>query len=205
MCHFQASKNTGHQKKKLPLMFQILSTESEQVAKISFRSQPITFALVRLGLAGFARLIPGDVYQVTVNHGHQKWRTKGRVGNNLQHWDNDTFLFKSLVGDVFNIKVSASNKTLQTCPTFRPQSGVCASLCRPTCFLAINPHPSFPTLPEHGLPCSFDANKAPLVNKMQQDSQGRLPLRKIGTVQTRQEMWLEDFKKTRNTKGNKRK
>ena len=58
-----------------------------------------------LGLAGFARLIPGDVYQVSVTHGQQKWKTKGRVGTNSQHWDNDTFLFKALVGDVFAIKV----------------------------------------------------------------------------------------------------
>ena len=64
------------------------------------------------GLAGFARLIPGDVYQVSITHGQQKWKTKGRVGNNTQHWENDTFLFKALVGDVFAIKVNSIFKKL---------------------------------------------------------------------------------------------
>lgn len=57
-------------------------------------------------MAGFARLCPGDVFEVTVRHGTQKWKTKGRIektGN--QKWDIPEFNFKAVVGDIFNIKV----------------------------------------------------------------------------------------------------
>ena len=57
-------------------------------------------------MAGFARLCPGDVFEVTVRHGTQKWKTKGRIektGN--QKWDTPEFTFKAVVGDIFTIKV----------------------------------------------------------------------------------------------------
>ena len=58
------------------------------------------------GMAGFARLCPGDVFEVTVRHGTQKWKTKGRVekGGN-QKWEIPEFVFKAVVGDIINIKV----------------------------------------------------------------------------------------------------
>ena len=57
------------------------------------------------GLVGFARMMPGDVYEVILRHGHQKWKSKGKIGINTQAWDHNTFVFKAMVGDVFNIKV----------------------------------------------------------------------------------------------------
>ena len=57
------------------------------------------------GLVGFARLIPGDVFEVSLKHGHQKWRTKGRQGTAAQTWEQPNHVFKALVGDVTNIKV----------------------------------------------------------------------------------------------------
>ena len=63
-------------------------------------------------MAGFARLCPGDVFEVTVRHGTQKWKTKGRIektGN--QKWDVPEFNFKAVVGDIINIKVSNSSQS----------------------------------------------------------------------------------------------
>lgn len=58
------------------------------------------------GMAGFARLCPGDVFEIVVKHGHQKWKSKGRIEKNgTQKWDHPDFKFKAVIGDVFNIKV----------------------------------------------------------------------------------------------------
>lgn len=51
-------------------------------------------------------MMPGDVYEVIVRHGHQKWRSKGKLGLNSQCWENNVFVFKALVGDILSIKVS---------------------------------------------------------------------------------------------------
>ncbi|XP_063400417.1 rho family-interacting cell polarization regulator 2-like isoform X5 [Mytilus trossulus] len=57
------------------------------------------------GMAGFARLCPGDVFDITLRHGSQKWRSRGRVektGN--QRWENPEYTFKSVIGDGLHIK-----------------------------------------------------------------------------------------------------
>ena len=61
------------------------------------------------GLVGFARLIPGDVYEVTTRMGLQKWKTKGRIRMNAQQWDNDMFVFKVNLQDILRIKVCGFN------------------------------------------------------------------------------------------------
>ncbi len=59
-----------------------------------------------VGMAGFARLCPGDVFEVSIRHGPQKWKTKGRIEkNNTQKWDQPEFIFKALVGEVLALKV----------------------------------------------------------------------------------------------------
>ncbi|KAL8580671.1 hypothetical protein ACOMHN_004713 [Nucella lapillus] len=64
-----------------------------------------TFNCKLKGMAGFARLCPGDVFEVTIRHGPQKWKTKGRIEkNNTQRWDIPEFTFKSLVGEILVIK-----------------------------------------------------------------------------------------------------
>jgi hypothetical protein len=57
-------------------------------------------------MAGFARLCPGDVFEIVLKHGTQKWKSKGRIEKNgCQRWDNPEYKFKAVIGDVFNIKV----------------------------------------------------------------------------------------------------
>lgn len=65
--------------------------------------------IVVAGMAGFARLCPGDVFEVSIRHGPQKWKSKGRIEkNNTQRWDVPEFTFKSLVGEILIIKVIPS-------------------------------------------------------------------------------------------------
>ncbi|RWS13978.1 protein kinase pkn/prk1: effector-like protein [Dinothrombium tinctorium] len=65
-----------------------------------------TLLLQMKGIQGFARLCPGDVFEVTIKHGdNQKWKTKGRVlKNGNQTWDSQQVLFKALLGDILSIK-----------------------------------------------------------------------------------------------------
>ncbi|XP_078685427.1 rho family-interacting cell polarization regulator 2-like isoform X12 [Branchiostoma floridae x Branchiostoma belcheri] len=59
------------------------------------------------GMAGFARLCPGDVYDLLVRYGPQKWRLRGRVERDLtQVWDNQEVVFQPLIADMLNFKVS---------------------------------------------------------------------------------------------------
>ncbi|KAK3102582.1 hypothetical protein FSP39_012348 [Pinctada imbricata] len=64
-----------------------------------------TFQCKSKGMAGFARLCPGDVFEINIKHGNQKWKSRGRIektGN--QKWDNCEYKFKAIVGDVMRIK-----------------------------------------------------------------------------------------------------
>ncbi|CAL1527662.1 unnamed protein product, partial [Lymnaea stagnalis] len=66
-----------------------------------------TFSCRLKGIAGFARLVPGDVFEVVIKHGSQKWKTKGRIEkNNGQRWDSPEYTFKCLVGETLSIKAS---------------------------------------------------------------------------------------------------
>ncbi|GFN76144.1 protein fam65c [Plakobranchus ocellatus] len=66
-----------------------------------------TFSCRLKGIAGFARLVPGDVFEVVIKHGAQKWKTRGRIEkNNSQRWDVLDYTFKCLVGDTLSIKAS---------------------------------------------------------------------------------------------------
>ncbi|KAK5911223.1 hypothetical protein CgunFtcFv8_005418 [Champsocephalus gunnari] len=59
------------------------------------------------GLAGFARLCPGDQYEIFMRYGRQRWKLKGRIeGNSRQSWDGDEMIFMPLITDLINIKVT---------------------------------------------------------------------------------------------------
>ncbi|XP_077458084.1 RIPOR family member 3 isoform X2 [Stigmatopora argus] len=59
------------------------------------------------GLVGFARLCPGDQYEVAVQLGRQRWRIRGRIqSDDVQSWDQEEMLFLPRIGRNFEIKVS---------------------------------------------------------------------------------------------------
>ena len=60
---------------------------------------------LRKGLQGFARLCPGDVFEITLRHGNQKWRTKGKIGRDgSQTWDSPKFTFKVMIDELLFIR-----------------------------------------------------------------------------------------------------
>uniref|UniRef100_A0A667Y3L9 RIPOR family member 3 n=1 Tax=Myripristis murdjan TaxID=586833 RepID=A0A667Y3L9_9TELE len=59
------------------------------------------------GLIGFARLCPGDQYEVMVRLGRQRWRIKGRIqSDDRQSWDEEEMVFLPHIHHNFEIKVT---------------------------------------------------------------------------------------------------
>ncbi|XP_037535859.1 RIPOR family member 3 [Nematolebias whitei] len=58
------------------------------------------------GLIGFARLCPGDQYEVVVRLGRQRWRIRGRIqSDDSQSWDEEEMVFLPHISQDFEIKV----------------------------------------------------------------------------------------------------
>ncbi|XP_029682623.1 RIPOR family member 3-like isoform X6 [Takifugu rubripes] len=58
------------------------------------------------GLIGFARLCPGDQYEVTVQLGRQRWRIRGRIkSDDTQSWEEEHMVFLPHIHRNFEIKV----------------------------------------------------------------------------------------------------
>ncbi|XP_051948892.1 rho family-interacting cell polarization regulator 2-like isoform X2 [Xyrauchen texanus] len=65
------------------------------------------FHIKMKGLAGFARLCPGDQYEIFMRYGRQRWKLKGRIeANSKQSWDGEEMIFMPLITDLINIKVT---------------------------------------------------------------------------------------------------
>ncbi|NXJ15637.1 RIPR3 protein, partial [Odontophorus gujanensis] len=65
------------------------------------------FHLKMKGLVGFARLCPGDQYEVFVRLGRQKWRLKGKIeSDDSQTWDEEEKIFIPNLHEQFEIKVT---------------------------------------------------------------------------------------------------
>uniref|UniRef100_A0A3B4X010 RIPOR family member 3 n=1 Tax=Seriola lalandi dorsalis TaxID=1841481 RepID=A0A3B4X010_SERLL len=59
------------------------------------------------GLIGFARLCPGDQYEVVVRLGRQRWRIRGRIeSDDTQSWDEEEMVFLPYIHHNFEIKVT---------------------------------------------------------------------------------------------------
>ncbi|XP_054856315.1 rho family-interacting cell polarization regulator 1 isoform X3 [Eublepharis macularius] len=59
------------------------------------------------GLAGFARLCPGDQYEIFMRYGRQRWKLRGRIeANNKQVWDSEDMIFLPLITEFLSIKVT---------------------------------------------------------------------------------------------------
>uniref|UniRef100_A0A9J7YHU5 Rho family-interacting cell polarization regulator 2 n=1 Tax=Cyprinus carpio carpio TaxID=630221 RepID=A0A9J7YHU5_CYPCA len=65
------------------------------------------FHIKMKGLAGFARLCPGDQYEIYMRYGRQRWKLKGKIEtNSKQSWDGEEMIFMPLITDLINIKVT---------------------------------------------------------------------------------------------------
>ncbi|CAI5778274.1 RIPOR family member 3 isoform X1 [Podarcis lilfordi] len=65
------------------------------------------FHLKMKGLVGYARLCPGDQYEVFVRLGRQKWKLKGRIlTDDSQTWDEEEKVFIPNLHEKFEIKVT---------------------------------------------------------------------------------------------------
>ncbi|XP_057210950.1 rho family-interacting cell polarization regulator 2 isoform X2 [Triplophysa rosa] len=65
------------------------------------------FHIKMKGLAGFARLCPGDQYEIFMRYGRQRWKLKGKIeANSKQSWDGEEMVFTPLITDLINIKVT---------------------------------------------------------------------------------------------------
>ncbi|KAL2791388.1 rho family-interacting cell polarization regulator 2 isoform 1 [Daubentonia madagascariensis] len=65
------------------------------------------FSIKMKGLAGFARLCPGDQYEIFMKYGRQRWKLKGKIEvNGKQSWDGEETVFLPLIVGFISIKVS---------------------------------------------------------------------------------------------------
>uniref|UniRef100_A0A8C8SA44 RIPOR family member 3 n=1 Tax=Pelusios castaneus TaxID=367368 RepID=A0A8C8SA44_9SAUR len=65
------------------------------------------FHLKMKGLVGYARLCPGDQYEVFVRLGRQKWKLKGKIeSDDSQMWDEEEKIFIPNLYEKFEIKVT---------------------------------------------------------------------------------------------------
>uniref|UniRef100_A0A7N6B7P8 Rho family-interacting cell polarization regulator 2 n=1 Tax=Anabas testudineus TaxID=64144 RepID=A0A7N6B7P8_ANATE len=82
----------------------------ESIAEVNRRYKEYTEVQsqnIHNSLAGFARLCPGDQYEIFMRYGRQRWKLKGRIEvNSRQSWDGDEMIFMPLISDLINIKVT---------------------------------------------------------------------------------------------------
>ncbi|XP_015996368.2 rho family-interacting cell polarization regulator 2 isoform X3 [Rousettus aegyptiacus] len=65
------------------------------------------FSIKMKGLAGFARLCPGDQYEIFMKYGRQRWKLKGKIEvNGKQSWDGEEVVFLPLIAGLISIKVT---------------------------------------------------------------------------------------------------
>ncbi|XP_077911877.1 rho family-interacting cell polarization regulator 2 isoform X4 [Halichoerus grypus] len=65
------------------------------------------FSIKMKGLAGFARLCPGDQYEIFMKYGRQRWKLKGKIETNgKQSWDGEEVVFLPLIVGFISIKVT---------------------------------------------------------------------------------------------------
>ncbi|KAM6135577.1 LOW QUALITY PROTEIN: rho family-interacting cell polarization regulator 2 [Pterocles gutturalis] len=65
------------------------------------------FYIKMKGLAGFARLCPGDQYEIFMRYGRQRWKLKGKIEvNGKQSWDGEEMVFLPLIVGLISIKVT---------------------------------------------------------------------------------------------------
>ncbi|XP_061050864.1 rho family-interacting cell polarization regulator 2 [Eubalaena glacialis] len=82
-------------------------TENMCTIEAELEKQLGEFSIKMKGLAGFARLCPGDQYEIFMKYGRQRWKLKGRIEvNGKQTWDGEEMVFLPLIVGLISIKVT---------------------------------------------------------------------------------------------------
>ncbi|XP_057555845.1 rho family-interacting cell polarization regulator 2 [Hippopotamus amphibius kiboko] len=82
-------------------------TENMCTIEAELEKQLGEFSIKMKGLAGFARLCPGDQYEIFMKYGRQRWKLKGRIEvNGKQSWDGEEMVFLPLIVGLISIKVT---------------------------------------------------------------------------------------------------
>ncbi|XP_026984320.1 rho family-interacting cell polarization regulator 2 isoform X8 [Sagmatias obliquidens] len=82
-------------------------TENMCTIEAELEKQLGEFSIKMKGLAGFARLCPGDQYEIFMKYGRQRWKLKGRIEvNGKQTWDGEEMVFLPLIIGLISIKVT---------------------------------------------------------------------------------------------------
>ncbi|XP_071955554.1 rho family-interacting cell polarization regulator 2-like isoform X2 [Antedon mediterranea] len=59
------------------------------------------------GIAGFARVCRGDIFEITFKYGQQKWKSRCKVEKDLsQSWEHDEIVLFPLIGEFLTVKVT---------------------------------------------------------------------------------------------------
>ncbi|XP_019399994.1 PREDICTED: protein FAM65B isoform X1 [Crocodylus porosus] len=82
-------------------------TENMCTIEVELESLLGEFCIKMKGLAGFARLCPGDQYEIFMRYGRQRWKLKGKIEvNGKQSWDGEEMVFLPLITGLISIKVT---------------------------------------------------------------------------------------------------
>uniref|UniRef100_G1PQZ2 Rho family-interacting cell polarization regulator 2 n=1 Tax=Myotis lucifugus TaxID=59463 RepID=G1PQZ2_MYOLU len=82
-------------------------TENMCTIEVELESLLGEFCIRMKGLAGFARLCPGDQYEIFMKYGRQRWKLKGKIEvNGRQSWDGEETVFLPLIAGLISIKVT---------------------------------------------------------------------------------------------------
>ncbi|XP_053771546.1 rho family-interacting cell polarization regulator 2 isoform X2 [Desmodus rotundus] len=82
-------------------------TENMCAMEVELESLLGEFSIRMKGLAGFARLCPGDQYEIFMKYGRQRWKLKGKIEvNGRQSWDREEMVFLPLITGLISIKVT---------------------------------------------------------------------------------------------------
>jgi len=69
--------------------------------------------IVFTGIMGFARVMPGDSFEVSIRHGSQKWKSKGFVSKDSeQKWEHEKRALSVQICSSLTVKVNILFATL---------------------------------------------------------------------------------------------